>query len=79
MTTPEPRERMPRKLDRKPHHPYPQGGKRKKDSPPVPTPPRSRNRSYDPGQKGQGAEGYSKGYGGSGGSGTGPSGPDRKK
>jgi len=33
-------------------------------------------RSWLPGQKGQGAEGMSKGYGGSGGKGTGASGPD---
>jgi hypothetical protein len=37
------------------------------------------NKSWAPGDKGQGREGYSKGYGGSGGEGTGPSGPDRRK
>jgi hypothetical protein len=37
------------------------------------------NKSWAPGDKGQGREGYNKGYGGSGGEGTGPSGPDRKK
>jgi hypothetical protein len=58
----------------KPHHPYPQGGRRKRDAPRLPP---ARNRSWDPGDKGQGAEGLSKGYGGSAGSGTGPSGPDR--
>ena len=36
----------------------------------------TRNKSWRPGQKGQGGEGMSKGYGGSAGSGTGPSGPD---
>jgi hypothetical protein len=35
--------------------------------------------SWVPGEKGQGREGRSKGYGGSAGEGTGPSGPDRKK
>ena len=40
---------------------------------------RSEGRSWSPGDKGQGREGYSKGYGGSGGKGTGASGPDRKK
>jgi hypothetical protein len=70
---------MSRKPDSKPHHTYRQGGQRKKDAPSVPSPPRSRNRSYVEGQKGSGAEGYSKGYGGSAGSGTGPSGPDRRK
>jgi hypothetical protein len=39
----------------------------------------ARNKSWSPGDKGQGREGYSKGYGGSGGEGTGPSGPDRRK
>ncbi len=61
------------------HHPYPQGGRRKRDAAPVPPATAVRNRSWDPGHKGQGAEGLSKGYGGSGGSGTGPSGPDEKK
>lgn len=40
---------------------------------------RSDNKSWTPGDKGPGHEGYSKGYGSSGGDGTGPSGPDRKK
>jgi hypothetical protein len=39
----------------------------------------SEGKSWSPGDKGQGREGYSKGYGGSGGKGTGASGPDRKK
>jgi hypothetical protein len=37
------------------------------------------NASWLPGDKGQGREGLSKGYGGSGGTGTGPSGPSRKQ
>jgi hypothetical protein len=37
------------------------------------------DKSWSPGDKGQGREGYSKGYGGSGGKGTGASGPQRKK
>ena len=37
------------------------------------------NKSWSAGDKGQGREGYSKGYGGSSGEGTGPSGPDSKK
>jgi hypothetical protein len=63
----------------KPHHPYPQGGRRKRDAAPAPPQRPSANRSWDPGDKGQGGEGLSKGYGGSRGSGTGPSGPDRDK
>jgi hypothetical protein len=39
----------------------------------------TRDKSWVPGQKGQGGEGFSKGYGGSGGRGTGASGPDEKK
>ena len=39
----------------------------------------ARNRSWLPGHKGQGSEGFSKGYGGSGGDGTGPSGPERER
>ena len=38
-----------------------------------------KGKSWSPGDKGQGREGYSKGYGGSRGKGTGASGPDRKK
>jgi hypothetical protein len=37
-----------------------------------------KNKSWSPGDKGQGGEGNSKGYGGSGGPGTGPSGPEEK-
>ena len=36
----------------------------------------TKNRSWTSGDKGQGREGNSKGYGGSGGKGTGPSGPE---
>ena len=36
------------------------------------------NKSWAPGDKGQGREGFSKGHGGSGGKGTGQSGPERK-
>jgi hypothetical protein len=39
----------------------------------------SEGKSWSPGDKGQGREGYSKGCGGSGGKATGASGPDRKK
>ncbi len=37
------------------------------------------NKSWEPGRKGQGGEGLSKGYGGSVGKGTGPSGPEDKR
>jgi hypothetical protein len=39
----------------------------------------SKDKSWSPGDKAQGREGYSKGYGGSGGEGTRAAGPDRKK
>jgi hypothetical protein len=39
----------------------------------------ARGKSWVPGQKGQGGEGLSHGYGGSGGDGTGASGPDDGK
>jgi hypothetical protein len=39
---------------------------------------REQHGSWAPGEKGQGREGHSKGYGGSGGKGTGRSGPERK-
>jgi hypothetical protein len=42
------------------------------------TRPQAKNRSWTPGDKGQGREGLSKGYGGSGDDGTGPSGPESK-
>ncbi len=45
----------------------------RKDVPPT------HNKSWRPGQKGQGGEGMSEGYGGSAGPGTGPSGPDTTK
>jgi hypothetical protein len=38
----------------------------------------AKNRSRSPGDKGQGREGHSKGYGGSSGRGTGPSGPEKR-
>ncbi|MGE5510596.1 MAG: hypothetical protein ACM31O_05015 [Bacteroidota bacterium] len=38
----------------------------------------AKDKSWTPGDKGRGREGFSKGYGGSGGKGTGPSGPERK-
>jgi hypothetical protein len=38
----------------------------------------AKNRSWEAGDRGQGREGLSKGYGGSGGRGTGPSGPEKK-
>lgn len=47
-----------------------------KREPPVRPPPQPTHKSWLPGQKGQGAEGLSKGYGGSAGKGTGKSGPD---
>ena len=61
------------------HHSYCKGGRPKSDEPPTqggeaPAP----NKSWEPGRKGQGGEGLSKGYGGSGGKGTGPSGPEDK-
>ena len=40
---------------------------------------RTKNKSWEQGDKGQGREGLSKGYGGSEGEGTGASGPDEKK
>jgi hypothetical protein len=67
---------MPRTGQR--HHSYREGGRPKKDAPAERLPKPARKRSWSPGRKGQGGEGYSKGYGGSGGSGTGPSGPERK-
>ena len=38
----------------------------------------AKNRSWEVGDKGQGREGLSKGYGGSGGRGIGPFGPEKK-
>jgi hypothetical protein len=60
----------------KPHHPYREGGKPKKDAPSSPLPKPAKNKSWSPDRKGQGGEGFSDGYGGSAGPGTGPSGPD---
>ena len=62
------------------HHSYRKGGRPKSDELPTqdakaPAP----NKSWEPGRKGQGGEGLSKGYGGSGGKGTGPSGPEDKR
>jgi hypothetical protein len=71
---------MTRKQAGRPHHPYPQGGRPKKDSDPRPAPePAPNDKSWLPGRKGQGGEGLSKGYGGSEGDGTGASGPEDKK
>ena len=71
---------MTRKQTVKPHHPYPQGGRPKKDSEPRPTSePAPNKKSWLPGRKGQGGEGLSSGYGGSEGDGTGASGPEDKK
>jgi hypothetical protein len=70
---------MTRKQAGRAHHPYPQGGRPKGDSNPELTPePAPNDKSWLPGQQGQGGEGLSKGYGGSGGDGTGASGPEDK-
>ena len=48
----------------KSHHPYRQGGRPKKDAPTEAVPaPAPNDKSWIPGQKGQGGEGLSKGYG----------------
>ena len=39
----------------------------------------AKNTSWQPGHKGQGSEGFSKGYGGSEGGGTGASGPEPER
>jgi hypothetical protein len=66
-----------RKLGRSDRYPSDYGVReREEDSEEADKP---KNKSWSPGDKGQGREGYSKGYGGSGGKGTGPSGPDRQK
>ena len=70
---------MARKRKGRPHHPAVQGGRAKSDAPLEELPERAPNRSWQPGRKGQGGEGFSQGYGGSGGFGTGPSGPDPEK
>jgi hypothetical protein len=70
---------MKRKQKGQPHHPYPQGGRPKKDAEGEAVSDRTRNdKSWLPGRKGQGGEGLSKGYGGSEGEGTGASGPEEK-
>ena len=64
----------------KSHHSHRQGGRPKKDAPAEPVPaPAPNDKSWVPGQKGQGGEGLSKGYGGSGGDGTGAAGPEDKE
>lgn len=67
---------MARKSKGRPHHSLLHGGRPKKDASVEDLPERTSNRSWHPGRKGQGGEGFSEGYGGSGGSGTGASGPD---
>ena len=50
--------------------------RREHPAPAAEQPKPTRNRAWVPGHKGQGSEGFSKGYGGSAGDGTGPSGPE---
>lgn len=70
---------MKRSRKGKPHHPYPQGGRPKRDAETEKVSDRARNdKSWLPGRKGQGGEGLSEGYGGSEGEGTGESGPEDK-
>jgi hypothetical protein len=69
---------MVRKKQTKVLNPYPQGGK-PSEEPAEPPPAPARDKSWLPGQKGQGGEGLSDGYGGSAGTGTGPSGPQTEK
>lgn len=70
---------MARSSSAKPHHPYTQGGRPKKDAPvEAVRKPAHNQKSWLPGRKGQGGEGLSKGYGGSGGDGTEASGPEDK-
>jgi hypothetical protein len=66
--------------EKREHHSYRRGGRPKSDKPSkgaadAPAP----NKSWEPGNEGQGGEGLSKGYGGSAGAGTGPSGPEDKE
>lgn len=72
---------MPRTSSKssKSQHPNAKGEKRKRDGETERLPPPAKNRSWDPGRKGQGGEGLSDGYGGSAGDGTGPSGPGDKR
>jgi hypothetical protein len=61
------------------HHSYRRGGQPKSDkSSKGPADAPAPNKSWEPGNKGQGGEGLSEGYGGSAGDGTGPSGPEEK-
>jgi hypothetical protein len=60
------------KVGRKDHHPSDYEVPQEKDAKTNKT----KNRSWTSGDKGQGRDGTSKGYGGSGGKGTGPSGPE---
>ena len=63
--------------EKREHHSYRRGGRPKSDKPskgPADAP--APNKSWEPGNKGQGGEGLSEGYGGSAGDGTGPSGPE---
>lgn len=59
------------------HHTLQQGGQPDENATPEPVPKDTgKNRARDPVHKGQGAEGFSKGYGGSEGKGTGAAGPE---
>jgi hypothetical protein len=61
------------KLARRDRHPSDHGTPNRNEKKP-----NSKGKSWTAGDKGQGREGFSKGYGGSGGKGTGVSGPERK-
>jgi hypothetical protein len=66
-------------MEKREHHSYRRGGRPKSDKPAkgaadAPAP----NKTWEPGNKGQGGEGLSKEYGGSAGGGTGPSGPKER-
>ena len=54
---------MARKRKGRLHHSPLHGGRPKKDAPLQDLPDRPRNRSWEPGRKGQGGEGFSEGYG----------------
>ena len=58
------------------HHSHKRGGRPKSDQTAATDAPEAPNKSWEPGRKGQGGEGLSKGYGASGGQCTGPSGPE---
>ena len=66
---------------RREQHPYRQGGEFKPDARHGSLDERDAkdNASWKKGEKGQGRDGRSHGYGGSAGDGTGPSGPEEKK